>query len=88
MTSATESLHERVLRWEHGSRFYLAHLHRDLFGQWGLTVVWGTRGGGAGGRKHHPAEDLSAAQALLAAVLRRREQRGYRLVDDRCYPSE
>ncbi len=31
-------------RWEKGTRYYEARLHPDLWGEWILTVGWGTRG--------------------------------------------
>jgi hypothetical protein len=46
------------LRWERGTRYYEAHLHQDLWGDWVLTQVWGRRGTELGRMVHPPARPI------------------------------
>jgi hypothetical protein len=42
-------------RWEKAQRYYEAHIHQDLWGEWVLTRVWGRRGTLLGRTIHVPA---------------------------------
>jgi len=64
-------------RWERHTRYYEAHLHPDLWGQWVLTRVWGRRGERLGRVVHTPCPSYAAGLERLAAVEHRRIQRGY-----------
>jgi len=65
-------------RWEKGTRYYEARLHPDLWGDWILTVGWGRRGARLGQMRDRPCTSHAEGFALLAAVGKRRAQRGYR----------
>jgi predicted DNA-binding WGR domain protein len=67
-------------RWEKDTRYYEAHIQRDLWDGWTVTRVWGTRGAANGGTKREPAGSYADALSKLAAIGDRREKRGYRLV--------
>jgi hypothetical protein len=67
-------------RWEKGTRYYEARLHRDLWSDWMLTVGWGRRGTRLGQVRNRPCASYAEGLALLAAVGKRRTQRGYRRV--------
>jgi predicted DNA-binding WGR domain protein len=66
------------LRWEKSTRYYEAHLHPDLWGEWILTVRWGRRGTRLGQGRDRPCASYAEGMARLAAVGMRRAQRGYR----------
>lgn len=68
------------LRWEKSTRYYEAHLHPDLWGEWMLTVRWGRRGTRLGQGRDRPCSSYAEGMARLAAVGRRRAQRGYRML--------
>jgi len=64
-------------RWEKAHRYYEAHLHQDLWGEWVLTKVWGRRGTLLGRAVHMPCASYREACERIAALHVRREQRGY-----------
>ena len=66
------------LRWEKSTRYYEARLHPDLWGEWMLTVGWGRRGTRLGQVRDRPCASYAEGLAMLAAVGKRRAQRGYR----------
>jgi predicted DNA-binding WGR domain protein len=68
------------LRWEKSTRYYEARLHPDLWGEWMLTVGWGRRGTRLGQMRDRPCASHAEGLARLAAVGKRRAQRGYRAV--------
>lgn len=68
----------RRQRWEKGARYYEATLHPDLWGEWMLTVAWGRRGTRLGQVRDRPCASCAVGLAMLAAVGKRRAQRGYR----------
>lgn len=65
------------LRWEKSTRYYEACLHPDLWGEWMLTVRWGRRGTWLGQMRNRPCASYAEGLARLAAVGKRRAQRGY-----------
>ncbi len=62
-------------------RLYAVMLTRDLFGDWVLVQTWGGRGNARGGGMSRPVENFEAGLALLTTITRRRQQRGYQLVE-------
>ncbi|MCC8995399.1 MAG: WGR domain-containing protein [Candidatus Contendobacter sp.] len=64
-------------RWERGTRYYEARLHPDLWGDWILTVGWGRRGARLSQVRDRPCASYVEGLAMLAAVGKRRAQRGY-----------
>jgi predicted DNA-binding WGR domain protein len=69
-------------RWEKDTRYYEARLHPDLWGNWILTVGWGRRGTRLGQVRDRPCSSYADGVARLAAVAKRRAQRGYRALLD------
>lgn len=65
------------LRWEKSTRYYEACLHPDLWGEWTLTVSWGRRSTRFGQVRNRPCASYAEGLAILAAVGKRRAQRGY-----------
>lgn len=70
----------QVHRWETATRYYLALVQQDLFGEWELVRMWGGKGSRHGGGLCEPAADQGQALQLLDDTARRRERRGYRPV--------
>lgn len=87
MPSHTESVpslpdfhHELLARWERADgRYYLAHLHRDLFGTWCLTQVWGGKGRAGGAQRTQPLAGRDAGQQAFRTIARRRSAHCYQL---------
>ena len=67
-----------TLRWTRGSRYWV-HLEQDLWADWLLTQVNGRMGAPLGRARALPSPSLEAALLTLAAVAKRRRQRGYHL---------
>ncbi|GAB4363789.1 MAG: WGR domain-containing protein [Methylohalobius sp. ZOD2] len=65
------------LRWEKNSRYYEAHLHQDLWGDWVVTRVWGQRGGRLGRVMHVPCRSQEEGREMLRSLDRSRRRRGY-----------
>ena len=68
---------EQYQRWERDSRYYILHLHTDLFGNWILTRAWGQRGSALGRLNNTPYDSSQAAKQALLNASRRRLQRNY-----------
>jgi hypothetical protein len=66
-----------TLRWTRGSRYYRVHLEQDLWDAWLLTQVNGRIGTPLGRARALPSPSLEDALLTLAAVAKRRRQRGY-----------
>ena len=66
--------------WVKHTRYYKVLLHRDLWGDWIVTRIGGQRGSPLGRVRHHPYGSYAEGLSRLAAVARRREQRGYAMV--------
>lgn len=65
-------------RWQReDGRYYLVHLHQDLFGTWVLTRAWGQLGSSRGQVRHFLLESEEHGRLLIDAIARRREQHGY-----------
>jgi WGR domain len=68
-----------TLRWVRGTRYYRVHLEQDLWGAWLLTNVNGRIGSRLGRDRSTPLESIENALTALAAIAKRRRQRGYEL---------
>ena len=67
-----------TLRWTRGTRYFRVHLEQDLWSDWVLTKVNGRIGTRLGCIRTVGAPCLEAALFALAAITKRRRQRGYR----------
>jgi len=68
-----------TLRWARGTRYFRAHLEQDLWHTWIVTHVNGRINSPMGRTRSHPAPTIESALLQLAAIARRRRQRGYTL---------
>lgn len=68
-----------TLRWVRGTRYYRAHLEQDLWCAWLLTQVNGRRGSSLGRARSIVQPNIETALMALAAIAKRRHQRGYDL---------
>jgi hypothetical protein len=64
-----------------GSRYFRVHLEQDLWSRWLLTQVNGRIGTRLGRARSKPTDTIESALLELAAVARRRRQRGYELTN-------
>jgi hypothetical protein len=69
-----------TLRWTRGTRYFRVHLEQDLWHQWLLTQVNGRTGSRLGRYRATPSASIEDALVQLAAVAKRRRQRGYELM--------
>lgn len=63
--------------WRTASRYYVAEIVQDLWGNWLLRRSWGGLGSRRGSSKTLPAESYEEALLLLADTAKRRQKRGY-----------
>ena len=63
--------------WQTDSRYYMAEVTQDLFGQWQLHRTWGSRTSARGGEQRLPVAEYEEALRLLQRTGRRRKQHGY-----------
>jgi predicted DNA-binding WGR domain protein len=63
-----------------GVRYYEVDLYRDLWGEWLLARAWGRRGTRLGRVRVAPCGSRDEGLARIAAILKQRQQRWYRLV--------
>jgi hypothetical protein len=68
-----------TLRWVRGTRYYRVHLEQDLWRNWLLTKVNGRVGTRLGRFRSHEVPSIEIALLELAAIAKRRRQRGYEL---------
>lgn len=66
-----------VQRWTTQHRYYTLRVQQDLFGQWALLKVWGSRHSRHGRHQVVPTESRVQAEHLLDREARRRQGRGY-----------
>jgi hypothetical protein len=69
-----------TLRWTRSTRYYRVHLEQDLWAGWLLTQVNGRTGSRLGRARSFEQPSIDAALYTLAAVAKRRRQRGYRFI--------
>lgn len=67
-------------RWETSSRYYIALVQQNLFGDWELMRIWGGKGSARGSMLCQPATGQADALSHLSELARVRERRGYRRV--------
>ena len=67
----------RLIQLEKGNRYYIAETVQDLFG--GIVVVlrWGSLKTEWERRKNIPVSSHEEAALIIAAVIRKKEKRGY-----------
>lgn len=70
------------LRWRNPAkrRYYVAHLTRDLLGDWILIRVWGSLDSAHGRVMQMLVADHDTGTSELEKISRRRERRGYERV--------
>jgi hypothetical protein len=68
-----------TLRWTRGTRYFRAHLEQDLWSTWVVTHVNGRINSPLGRARSIPAATIESALLELAAIAKRRRQRGYTL---------
>ncbi len=68
-------LHE--LSWASPSRYYLARIQTNLFGELELVRAWGGLRSRRGGHMAEPLASLAQGQLLLHKEITRRQRRGY-----------
>lgn len=69
-------------RWQTDSRYYIAEVTQDLFGQWQLHRTWGSRTSARGNEQRLLADSYEEALHLMQVTLKRRKQRGYRMIQE------
>ena len=69
-----------TLRWTRGTRYYRVHLEQDLWRAWIITRVYGRIGTCFGSARVVASPSLEMALMELAAIAKRRRQRGYELM--------
>jgi hypothetical protein len=78
-THAIDTASWITLRWTRGTRYFRVHLEQDLWSGWLLTLVNGRNGSRLGRARATPTESIETALQTLAAIAKRRRQRGYEL---------
>ena len=73
--------HWQHRHWQTDTRYYMAEVTQDLFGQWQLHRRWGSRTSARGGEQLFHTISYEEALRLLQETTKRRKQRGYRLYD-------
>jgi hypothetical protein len=68
------------LRWTRGTRYFRVHLEQDLWHGWLVTQINGRSDSRLGHHRAMPAASIEDAFIQLAAVAKRRRQRGYQLM--------
>lgn len=68
------------LRFASNDRIYNAVLTQDLFDQWMIIQSWGGKRNLRGGGQTTHVDDFDAGMAMLQAIRKIREKRGYRLL--------
>jgi hypothetical protein len=78
-TPAIDTTSWITLRWVRATRYYRVHLEQDLWHGWLLTHVNGRTGTRLGRIRALQCASIEAALLRLAAIAKRRRQRGYEL---------
>ena len=69
-------------QWETEERFYRAQLRQDLLGDWCIFCCWGGRYNHLGSSQTLYLKSLDEADKTLKTIAKRRERRGYRLLEN------
>lgn len=64
-------------KWETGSRYYVATVMQNLFGQWEVDRNWGSKKSKRGGGMVTITGSLDEAVSMLADIDKRRQSRKY-----------
>lgn len=64
-------------RWETSTRYYVVLLHRDLLGDWVLTVAHGGRSNNLGALVHRAVGSREAGIVALENIAKTRKRHGY-----------
>ena len=83
MTSAFQPDEWTSHRWENGDRYYSLGITQDLFGGWAVCAGWGSLYSKHGRFITKAVCSRDEAIALYHKVARRREKRGYSLIEKR-----
>ena len=67
-------------RWERDTRYYELRLQQDLWGDWLLTRVWGSKGTALGQIRRELCPSYASGMCSYASSIKVREQHGYALV--------
>ena len=69
-----------LLRWENDQRqrYYIVHVHVDLFDTPMVSCFWGGIGTRRGGQRHWVADSASGALAHVETIAKTRCKHGYR----------
>jgi hypothetical protein len=70
-----------TLQWTRGTRYFRAHLEQDLWSGWVVTNVNGRLSSSLGRGRSLPTPSIESALLELAAIAKRRRQRGYTLTN-------
>lgn len=78
-TDQSRQGHAVCYRWENpnNQRYYVVHFSQDLFNDWILTKVWGTRGTNLGRVTHHLCRNFEGGVQLIDKIAQKRKKRGY-----------
>lgn len=68
------------LQWQTDSRYYIAEITQDLWGDWRVTRRWGGRSSKRGNSMTVPAASYADALEQMERIGKRRQQRGYQPV--------
>ncbi len=64
-------------RWETATRYYMAWMQRNLWGELELARVWGGKASAQGRVRFDVVADDTQGQRLLLRLQRQRQRRGY-----------
>jgi predicted DNA-binding WGR domain protein len=67
-------------RWETATRYYMAWMQRNLWGEWEIVRAWGGKDSARGRVRFDIVADTTQGQRLLLRLERERQRRGYRRV--------
>lgn len=68
------------LRFASAARIYSVVLCQDMFDQWMVIQSWGGKGNLRGGGKTTHVESFEAGLAMLRAISKARDKRGYKVI--------
>ena len=73
-------MQELISDWHTENRYYRLHLHQDLFGDWVLHRVWGSRKSRAGRSKVEVFNCFEEGEKALVKLEKVRKGRGYEVI--------
>ena len=75
-------MHELISDWHTENRYYRLHLHQDLFGDWVLHRIWGSRKSRVGRTKVEVFNNFEEGELALTKLAKVRQGRGYLKQDE------